>query len=356
MELKLFNPDVRGSWDSFVANAKGATCYHLSGWKNVLEKTYHHKTCYIYAVENIKGAGSNQIIGILPLVLIKSTLFGKYFISLPIFDHVGVCANSTEVKGALIQKAIEFAKEERVSFIEFRQESLYPSESGRSFSELTVKSHKITLLLDLPNSSEELWNSFKSKLRSQIKKPMKEGCEFVIGGLDQLENFYTVFSTNMRDLGTPVNSKLLFRNILQEFPEDSKIGVVLKDKKPVAAGFVIGFKEKLQIPWASSLRKFNSISPNMLLYWGILEYACSKGYRNFDFGRSSPEEGTHKFKEQWNPKAMPLYWYYWTANEGEKPELNPDNRKFKTLIKIWQNLPLTLANLIGPKIIKYLPQ
>jgi FemAB-related protein (PEP-CTERM system-associated) len=174
--------------------------------------------------------------------------------------------------------------------------------------------------------------------------------------LDQLENFYEVFSANMRDLGTPVNSKVLFRNILEGFPEQSRIGVVLKDKRPVAAGFIIGFKEKLQIPWASSLRRFNSLSPNMLLYWGILEYACNNGYRIFDFGRSTPEEGTHKFKEQWNPRVIPLYWHYWVTNGEEKPGLNPDNPKFKIFIKVWRYLPLPIANILGPRIVKYLPQ
>jgi serine/alanine adding enzyme len=355
MEIKLFTPDVKEAWDSFVINNSDATCYHLSGWKNIFEKTYHHRTSYLYAIDK-DHSGSVGIVGILPLALMKSLLFGSFLVSLPIFDHVGVCSESVEAKESLIQKAIEIAKEEKVSFIEFRQINPFPSNNGKIFDELILKSHKITMLLELPNSSEALWNSFKSKLRSQIRKPMKEGCEFLIGGLDQLDKFYEVFSTNMRDLGTPVNSKLLFKNILEEFPEDSKIAVVLKEKKPVAAGFIIGFKERLQIPWASSLRKFNSLSPNMLLYWGVLEYACKKGYRVFDFGRSSPEEGTHKFKEQWSPKTTPLYWHYWIANGGDKPELNPDNPKFKTFIKIWQNLPIPIANIIGPRIIKYLPQ
>jgi serine/alanine adding enzyme len=355
MEIRLFTPDIKEAWDSFVINTKGGTSYHLIGWKNVFEKTYRHKGYYFYAIEN-KEHSSNRIVGILPLILVKSMLFGSFLISLPVFDHVGVCADSEEVKNILIQKAIEIAEKERVNFVEFRQAGPFTSNSDPIFNDLAVKSHKITMHLELPNSSETLLSSFKAKLRSQIRKPIKEGCKFLISGVNQLENFYEVFSTNMRDLGTPVNSKSLFKNILEEFPEDSKIGVVLKDGEPLAAGFVIGFKEKLQIPWASSIRKFNSLSPNMLLYWGILEYACNKGYRIFDFGRSSPEEGTHKFKEQWGPKVAPLYWYYWVPHGGEKPELNPDNPKFKAFIKIWQNLPLPVANLIGPRIIKYLPQ
>jgi serine/alanine adding enzyme len=355
MEIRLFTPDIKEAWDSFVMDTEDGTCYHLSGWKDIFEKTYGHRTYYLFAVEHEEDAG-DKITGILPLILIKSAIFGTFLVSLPIFDHVGICAHSDEAEVSLIEKAIEIAKKKKAKFVEFRQSAPIQSNNEEKFNKLIVKSHKITLLLDLPISSEELLKSFKAKLRSQIKKPVKEGCKFVAGGLDQLDNFYEVFATNMRDLGTPVNSKSLFKNILEEFPEDSKIGVVLKGREPLAAGFIIGFKEKLQIPWASSLRKFNPLSPNMLLYWGILEYACEKGYRIFDFGRSSPEEGTHKFKEQWGPKALPLYWHYWVADGREKPELNPDNPKFQTFIKIWQNLPLPIANLIGPRIIKYIPQ
>jgi serine/alanine adding enzyme len=355
MEIRLFTPDIKEAWDSFVTNTEGATCYHLSGWKDIFEKTYRHRTYYLFAAEH-KEDGGDKVSGILPLVLIKSVMFGSFLVSLPIFDHVGICACSDEIKISLIEKAIEIAKKEKTQFIEFRQSAPLRSDNEGKCNKLVVKSHKITLLLDLPNSSEALLKSLKSKLRSQIKKPIKEGCRFVVGGLDQLDNFYEVFAANMRDLGTPVNSRVLFRNILEGFPEQSKIGVVLKEKGPVAAGFIIGFKEKLQIPWASSSKKFNSLSPNMLLYWGILEYACNKGYRVFDFGRSTPEEGTHKFKEQWNPRAIPLYWHYWVANGKEKPELNPDNPKFKMFIKVWRNLPLAIANIIGPRIIKYLPQ
>jgi len=355
MEIRLFTPDIKDAWDSFVTNTEGGTCYHLSGWKDIFEKTYGHRTYYLFAAEH-KEDGGDKVSGILPLVLVKSVIFGTFLVSLPIFDHVGICACSDEIRMSLIEKAIEIAKKEKAKFIEFRQSAPFRSDNEGKSNKLIVKSHKITLLLDLPNSSEELLKSLKSKLRSQIKKPIKEGCRFVVGGLEQLDNFYEVFAANMRDLGTPVNSRILFKNILEKFPEDSKIGVVLKEKEPMAAGFIIGFKEKLQIPWASSLRRFNSLSPNMLLYWGILEYACDNGYRVFDFGRSSPEEGTHKFKEQWNPKAFPLYWHYWVANGEGKPELNPDNPKFKMFIKVWQKLPLPIANIIGPRIIKYLPQ
>jgi len=363
MEIKLFTPEIKEEWDSFVINTEGGTCYHLSNWKAVFEQTYLYQTYYLYSIETNNANESDNlnpnISGILPLVLIKSVFFGRFLISLPFFDHVSVLTQSENAEIALIEKAIQIAKKENAEFIEFRYHfpSLMNDSNGNWYGgELITNQHKLSLLLDLPSTSDELWKSFKSKLRSQIKKPMKEGLTARIGGIEEVDNFYKVFSENMRDLGTPVNDKKLFENILILFPQDSRICIVSKEKQAIAAGLVVGFKGKLHIPWASALKKFNHMSPNMLLYWTILEYACGQKYRIFDFGRSTPGVGTHKFKEQWNPRPVPLYWHYWVPNGRKKPNLNKENPKFQTFIKVWQKLPLSIANLIGPRIVKYLPQ
>ena len=108
----------------------------------------------------------------------------------------------------------------------------------------------------------------------------------------------------MRDLGSPVHSKRMIESVLEEYPEKSTVMIIYKDDKPVACGLVIGHRDILENPWASSLRNYSNLSPNMLLYWTMLEYACDNGYKKFDFGRSTPGEGTYKFKKQWGAKAQ----------------------------------------------------
>ena len=159
----------------------------------------------------------------------------------------------------------------------------------------------------------------------------------------------------MQHLGTPVYSKLFFKNILEEFPELTRICTVYNEKEPIASGFLIVFKDRLEIPWASSLKKYNCYSPNMLLYWTALKLACDEGYQVFDFGRSTSGEGTYRFKEQWGAKAYPTYWYYWMRNGGPLPELNPRNPKYRMAIRLWKALPVALTRLIGPAIVKNLP-
>ena len=347
MIIRPYTLSDQTTWDEFVLNHPESTNYHLINWKQVIEKTFGHKTYYLLAEEK------NEIKGILPLVHMKSPLFGNFLVSLPFFNYSGVLAKDEKTKVFLLKEAINLANQLKVEHIELRH--LF-SLSNTSLSSLWhLKTHKVTLFLDLPDDPDILWKSFKSKLRSQIKRPQKEGMTTQIGHLNQLDNFYYVFSINMRDLGTPVYPKRFFANILKIFPDKARICTVFYNKIPVASGFIIGFKDTLEIPWASSIRKYNRYAPNMLLYWSILKYACEQGYKRFDFGRSTPNKGTYRFKKQWGPTPHQLYWYYWLNNKNKLPELNPDNPKFQLAVKIWQRLPIKLTKLIGPLIIKNIP-
>ncbi len=217
-----------------------------------------------------------------------------------------------------------------------------------------TRSHKARMLLKLPESSKTLMKSFKSKLRSQIKKPLKEGLTAKIGRFDELEQFYRVFATNMRDLGSPVHSKNLMWNVLKEFGDEAKIVVIYKGAQPLACSLVVGFKGMLENPWASALREYSRLSPNMLLYWTMLEYACDNGYSYFDFGRSSPNEGTYKFKTQWGARPTTLNWHYISLNGQVAVAEDSEKSKFNKAIQYWQKLPVPVTRVIGPRIRKYI--
>lgn len=343
MRVSLLEKTEHGEWDRYVLSSPSSVSYHLSGWKEVIEKSFGHRTFYLIA-KDAKG-----IRGVLPLVQLKSMLFGNFVVSLPYFNYGGVCADTDEAFGELLTEACRISKDIGASHIEFKH-------VGEAECGLQVKKTKVTMELRLPPDADKLWNSFPSKLRSQIKRPMKEEMRFTIGRHEELESFYRVFSINMRDLGTPVYSKSFFKNILDTFPGSTWIGTVYtKEGEAVASGFLSGFKGTLEIPWASSLRSHNRLSPNLLLYWEILRFACEKGFSVFDFGRCTPGEGTYKFKEQWGAKPVQLHWYYWLRDGGQMPELNPHNPKYEAAIKIWKKLPVNLTRLIGPTIVKNLP-
>ncbi len=329
-------------WDQYVHDSPATSVYHLTGWRRVVEKTFGHPTYYLYALQ------SNHIAGILPLVYLKSSLFGKFLVSLPYFNYGGIVAENENIQRRLLDEAITIAQREGAEHIELRHTENYDLR-------LPVKTSKVLMVLDLPETSEALWKSFKSKLRSQIRRPEKEGFTVKFGQLEELENFYQLFACKMRDHGTPVYAKRLFENTLTEFPEAARICTVYTGDTPIATGFIIGFKTLLQIPWAASFRPYDRFGTNMMLYWNILKFGCEQGYKHFDFGRSTPNEGTYKFKKQWGSNPVQCYWHYWLTSGDELPEMNPDNPKYQLAVKLWQKLPLPVTKFLGPKIVKFIP-
>ena len=392
IEIKLIQSADAPAWDEYVHNHPRATLYHLSGWQDIISKTYGHKSYYLMALKSDRkikrmttdnGQRTTDIVGILPLVYLKHFFFGNSLISLPFFDLGGILADDEETEKALLSEVIKLGQELKVENIELRhigplswlnESSKLKAQSSNSSPmsydlslsretrsmfhwgamSCVTKSHKVRMLLDIPESSEILMKSFKAKLRSQIKKPLKEGLKSKVGGVELLDDFYKIFSINMRDLGSPVHSKQLMRIVFEEFPEKSKIIIVYKDDQPIACSLIMVFKDTVENPWASSLRQYSRLSPNMLLYWTILEYACDNGFRYFDFGRSSPDEGTYKFKEQWGAKPTPLHWQYIVLDSQPIGEETSEKSKFEKAIRYWQKIPVPITKFIGPMIRKHI--
>src|SRR5262249_6406594 len=143
--------------------------------------------------------------------------------------------------------------------------------------------------------------------------------------------------------------------ISSAFPNSVAVMIVRLGGRPVAGGFLIDDGTSVEIPWASSLRRWNPMQVNMLLYWHALEFAVQRGRPVFDFGRCTLDSGTFAFKKKWGAEPAPLYWHYWIRDGGEPPRINPSNPKFAMAVALWQRLPLFVANRIGPRLIGNLP-
>jgi len=355
MDIKITKIEEAGldAWNEYVLNSPDSNIYQLSGWKNVIENAYGHQTYYLVAVDN----NDMKIKGILPMVHLKHFLFGNSLISMPYFDMGGILADNETISEELLKEAIQIGKHVGVNEVELRY-AQHVNGLGKSVhfdsDFIKLKNDKVRMLLELPDSSDNLMKSFKSKLRSQIKKPIKEGLEYEIGGIELLDEFYTVFLVNMRDLGSPVHSKKLLKHMLQEFSKSTRIVLVRKDGIPLAGSVISGYREILENPWASSLRKYGHLSPNMLLYWAMLEYGCDHGFKYFDFGRSTPGEGTYHFKKQWGAEPELLQWYYYSFTSKPEEQGISEKSKFEKLIGYWQKLPVSVTRVIGPVIRKHI--
>ena len=351
-QIKRIEEAGSENWDSYVLKHPNSNLYQLSGWKNVIEESYGHSTYYLIAIHSSK----NYVAGVLPMVHLKHFLFGNSLISIPFFDMGGILSDDEIISKALLSEALNIGRKLGVNEVELRHTHYFNSLKKNINLEsdfIKLKTDKVRMLIELPDSSEKLMKSFKSKLRSQIKKPIKEGLKYEIGGIELLNDFYKVFLINMRDLGSPVHSRTLLKHVLQKFSDTTRIVLVKKEGIPLAGSIITGFKNTLENPWASSLRKYSRLSPNMLLYWAMLEYACDHGFKYFDFGRSTPKEGTYRFKKQWGAEPVPLHWQYFSLNKNFDTNTgNSEKTKFNKAIQYWQKLPVFVTKFLGPMIRK----
>ncbi len=347
-------PENAQEWDAYVQTHPKATLYHLFGWRQVIAQTYGHDCPYLMAWRSDDGSGRPaQVTGILPLVHLRHILFGNSLVSMPYFDMGGMIADDPATARKLLNAAIDVARKRHIPAIELRhhQPAQFDSQSAELTS--TTSSHKSRMLLALPDNSADLLQSFKAKLRSQIKKPIKAGLRSVIGTAELLDDFYEVFATNMRDLGSPVHAKTFLRAILREFHPSAQIVMVYQGQKPLAAAITIGFRDVVENPWASALRRYSRLSPNMLLYWAMLQDACDHGYAYFDFGRSTPDGGTYRFKAQWGALPVPLHWQYLRFDGRKDTDASP-SQLFAKAVSCWRRLPVAVTKVIGPRIRKHI--
>lgn len=347
IEITTALPTDQQEWDSFVFTCSDASPYSLFCWSKAIKQAYGHEVYSLMARQN------GKLVGVLPLIHIKLVFFLNQLVALPFCD-VGYCLSTNSVvKDKLLGEALRFGKRLKVNNIQLRGQ--LPSEYIVNNSFEQVKSWKVRMVLDLPDSSDALFEKFKSKLRSQVRKAENNGITFRWTGEEGVDSFYTVFCSNMHRLGSPVHSKKLFKAVMRQFGNNGRIGLAEFGGKCIGAGMLLSTYEQTAIPWASTLHQYNHLAPNMLLYWNFLKYAADSGRKSFDFGRSTEDSGTFRFKKQWGAKPIPLLWY--TTHQDTQASIEENKTRpirWNQVVKIWQKIPLPIANFVGPYIRKYI--
>lgn len=327
-------------WDAFVRSRPGWTHPHLYGWRRIIEDVLGHECLYLAAV-----ADDGELRGVLPLVRVRSLVFGHYLVSMPFLNYGGPLGDEVAVE-ALAREAAARAAGEGVDLLELR--------SRRPLTlPLEVSRRKIAVLLDLPDEPSVLWDALESKVRSQVRRPGKEGIEMRFGP-DQLDPFYEVFAHHMRDLGTPVLPRALFEAVLVEFGADVWLGCAYHEGRPVACGAGFRWDSEFEMTWASALWDYSRMAPNMLVYWSFMERAIEEGLSLFNFGRCTPDSGTHRFKRQWGTRDEQLWWYQ-QSRDGLGATPSPEDDTWAWGPRVWSKLPVPVATALGPRIVKYIP-
>jgi serine/alanine adding enzyme len=334
-------PNVEGAWSTLIHQMDDANVAQSPLWYTAIHRAYGHIPLYLQA-ENTTGQ-----MAILPAFLVRSRLFGTVVTSMPFLDMGGPCSSSPALSCTLVTRLIEEAAHHGAGLVELR--CTVPLDLP-----VAATGDKVNLFLSLPKDPGCLWKQLDAKVRNQVRKAERSGLSVEFGQSERLDDFYETFAQNMRDLGSPVHARGFFQAILEAFGNQARIALVRKDARPIGGLLALAFKSSLIVPWASSLRQYLSLCPNMLLYWETLRNACLEGFQRFDFGRSSRNSGTYRFKRQWGAVEEPLFWYTIPIAASSRPRLSSTDPKAARLARLWRYLPLHVTRWLGPHIRKSL--
>jgi FemAB-related protein (PEP-CTERM system-associated) len=340
--VRAYEESLRGAWDKYVLNHPAGTFFHLTAWKRVVERCFGFKSCYLIAEEG------GTIRGVLPLFLVNNFLQGRSLISTPFATYGGACADSEQIETALSSRAVEMAQQERVQYLELRQQRPIP-EPGFVTKELYV-----TFDLQLPKTAEELQRGFPRDTRYMIRKAEKNGLRAVVDNR-QLATFYEIYSRSFHNLGTPVFPRRLFEIIFDEFGEQCELMTVWRESKALASVLSFRFRDWIMPYFGGSLLDGRQFAANNFMYWAVMKRALEMGIRNFDFGRSKLGSGSYTFKTSWNMRERPLPYQFALVQRKTMPNFSPANPKFKLAILVWRSLPFAMTKWLGPAFVHLFP-
>jgi FemAB-related protein (PEP-CTERM system-associated) len=338
--VKPLTPADRARWDAFVMATPAATFCHRAGWQNVVERAFGHRTHFVYAERD--GA----ITGILPLTEIRSLLFGHSLVSNAFAVYGGPVATDDDSRDALVAYAAELMDSTGAAHVEFR--SITASCPGWIVKEGLYVTFRRAISAD----NEKNLNTIPRKQRAVIRKGIANKLTARAG--HDVPTLHRIYAESVRNLGTPVFPRRYFALLCEEFGDDAEILVIEDAGVPIAAVMSFYFRDEVLPYYGGGTPAARSRAGNDILYWEVMRRAADRGCRIFDFGRSKIDTGAYSFKKNWGFEPTPLNYEFKLRSGDTIPDVNPLNPKYRMMIAAWKQLPLPVANLLGPLLVRNL--
>jgi FemAB-related protein (PEP-CTERM system-associated) len=175
----------------------------------------------------------------------------------------------------------------------------------------------------------------------------------VTSGADaDIATLHAIYSESVRNLGTPVFPRRYFRILAETFGPELDVVVIRDGDTPVSA--VMNFYDRGEVLpyYGGGTAAARQVAAHDFLYWEVMRHAAARGCIGFDFGRSKHGTGSFSFKKNWGFTPTPLLHRFRLADGAAIPDHNPLNPKYRLFIAAWKRLPLPVANLVGPYVVR----
>ena len=328
------------AWKAYVDGHPQATAYHRWAWRQVLSEAFGHRPHFLIARRG------QALVGILPLVQVRTLLFGHSLSSLPFCPYAGPIADDAAAAAALDHAAQALAGKLRVDHLEYRSLGA-ASEPTRGWP---VQDLYVTFRKRLSTDHEANLAAIPRKQRAMVRKGIKAGLSAAAGDVD---SFFDLFADNVHRHGTPAHSRRYFALLLEAFGDDAEI-LIVRDPAgvPVSGVLSLYFRDEVLPMHAGDTERARELAANDFKYWSLMQRAVERGCTMFDYGRSKRGTGQYDFKKNWGFEPTPLSYEYRLVRGKGIPQHNPLNPKYRLMIETWRRLPRWLVNAAGPHIVR----
>ncbi len=328
-----------GRWDAFVRACPEGTFFHLSAWQGIMEEVFRHRSFFLYAERG------GEIVAVLPLAEVKSRLFGHALTALPFCVYGGVIGEA-EAVALLEAEADAIARRLGVQHLEYR--NLVQRHADWPRQELYVTFRK-EILPDV----EANMLAIPRKQRAMVRKGIKNGLASHFD--DDVDRFFALYADNVLRHGTPALPVRFFRRLREAFGDGCEV-LTVTDGAGKTLSSVLGFRFRGEVLpyYAGDDMAARDLAANDFKYWELMRIACERGDRLFDYGRSKIGTGPWSFKKNWGFEPQPLHYEYQLYKRDAVPQNNPMNPRYRAFIALWRRLPLSVANALGPHIVRNL--
>ncbi len=340
LDVRELDAGDRAEWDAYVEAHRDGSFFHLAGWRSVLQDTIGFPVHYLVARRGVR------LVGVLPLARVRSLWFGDALVSLPFCVQAGVLADDDVAAAALVTRATALAERQGVDHLELRH-------AERRVPDFQCKDDVyVGFKRSISRHDDENLKAIPRKQRAMVRKGIGAG---LCSRRDQdLADFFNIYATSVRNLGTPVFPRRYFEALRREFGERTRVTTVIDDGEPVSSVLSFVFRDTVLPYYGGGLPRARALKAYDFLYWEVMREAASEGLAQFDFGRSKRDSGSCDFKKNWGFIPQPLHYEYHLVKSRALPNLSPNNPKYRLAIDAWKRLPLALANRLGPLVSPYL--
>jgi FemAB-related protein (PEP-CTERM system-associated) len=328
-------PTAEQQWDEFVLSHPDATFFHRSAWREVASQVFGHQAHYL-----TERRDDGSLAAILPMVEIRSRLFGHALISNAFCVGGGPLASDADSLAAILDQAETLGRKLGVDYVELRDLPVAPG-NWRARGDLYAGFEA-----PIAAAEEDNFEQLPKRQRALLRRVFARGMTSRVETSPRV--FYELYSRTMRNHGTPALPPRFFERLYSVFGSDCDILTVCSGGRPVSSVLSFYFRGRVLPYYTGSRPEARALGSNDLMLWALMRHAAERGCTTFDFGRSKVGTGPYEFKRHWGFEPRPITHQYRLLKSKVLPNVNPTNPRYAAMIGIWRRLPLPVANAISP--------